>query len=384
MSTNMKTFKKGEYLFKEGDKISGVQIIQSGAVTLCLIRPKKNLEMFQIGASQILGESAISGGTTYTLSAIATQETKVVEVPSEAFKQAVESAPQLLKALIKSLSDRLKTASNELRTYKMEKESAPCPEDQVARVYGTIYHSARYKGTKDEKDPNKVSVDWVTLKQYAQRVFGDSLKRVEQAINILVKLKLASYEMGRPPEDPEGPEQIMKVHFFDLPAIEAFFEFFQYYYYKGGKGELLKPDENATTMLSNLLKVAETIQPDRFGVVTMDFQKVIEAFKTNFGLELKADHFTRLEHKGLFAKRQARSDGTVILAFELKEFQNTAKIWRILKEIEKWNEKGFVDMTEEEVKVQKKSGDTSACPQCQTEVALNAKFCHECGFKMAA
>lgn len=384
MSTNIKTFKKGEYLFKEGDKITGVQIIQSGAVTLCLIRPKKNIEMFQIGASQILGESAISGGMTYALSAIATQETKVVEVPAEAFKQAVESAPQLLKALIKSLSDRLKTASNEVRTYKMEKDSAPCPEDQVARVYGSIYHSARHKGTKDEKDPNKVTVDWVTLKQYAQRVFGDSIKRVEQAINILVKLKLASYEMGRPPEDPEGPEQIMKVHFMDLPAVEAFFEFFQYYYYKGGKGDLLKPDENATTMLSNLLKVAETIEPDRFGVVTMDFQKVIEAFKTNFGIDLKADHFVRLEQKGLFAKRQARADGTVILAFELKEFQNTAKIWRILKEIEKWNEKGFVDMTEDEAKIQKKSGDNSACPQCQTQVAAAAKFCHECGFKMAA
>jgi CRP-like cAMP-binding protein len=383
MSNNVKNFKRGETIFKEGDKITSIFLIQQGGAQLCIQKNKKVIEYFKLGPGQMIGEPGAIGAPTHTLSAVATTDTAVFEVPVEVAKSAVEASPQMIKTMIKSFGDKLRLAIAELKNYRTEKDGIPCPEDQVARIYGTVFHSARHKGTKDEKDANRYSIDWLTMKQYAQRVFGDSPSRMEQAICVLVKLKLAQFEMGRPPEDPEGPEQIMKVHFIDLPAVESFFEFYQYYYFKGGKGELLKPDENAITMLGNLIKVAEPITPDRFGVVAMDFQKVIEAFKQNFNLDLKADHFVRLEQKGLFAKRQSRTDGTVVLSFELKEFQTTQKIWRILKEIEKWNEKGFVDMTEEDPKKAKKT-DEASCPQCQAKIIAQSKFCSECGFKLAA
>ena len=55
----------------------------------------------------------------------------------------------------------------------------------------------------------------------------------------------------------------------------------------------------------------------------------------------------------------------------------------MLKELEKWNEKGFVDMTEEDPKKAKKAEEAS-CPQCQAKIVAQAKFCSECGFKLAA
>ncbi len=384
MSAPAKIVKKGEFLFKEGDKIQNIQLIQSGAANLCIIRPKKNIDLLSMGSSQVLGEAALAGLSTYPYSAVATTETKVVEIPVEIFKQSVETAPQMLKVLLKSLLDRSKTLLTEVKSNKMEKDSSPCPEDQVAKIFGTVFHTARHKGTKDEKDPNKVTIDWTTYKQYSQRVFGESPKRLEQALCILVKMKLASFEMGRPPEDPEGPEQIMKVNLFDISAIEAFFEFYQYYYFKGGaKSEILKVDENCSNILANLLAVAEGIEPDRFGVVSMDFVKTVERFKTDFNVNLKSDHFTLLEQKGVFCKRQARQDGNVVLQFELKEFKTTQKIWKVLKEIEKWNEKGFVDLSEDETKAKKKS-DGPSCPACQAALVPQAKFCSECGHKLAA
>lgn len=380
----VKVVKKGEFLFKEGDKIQHIQLVQSGTVNVCLVRPKKNVDIMTIGASQVLGEQALFGGASHTFSAIATAETKVLEIPVEAFKQAVEGSQQMVKVLAKSLADRVKTLSAEVKSNKMEKDSTPCPEDQVAKIFGTVFHTARHKGTKDDKDPNKVTIDWTTYKQYSQRVFAESPKRLEQALCVLVKLKLATFEMGRPPEDPEGPEQIMKVNILDLSAIEAFFEFYQYYYFKGGaKSEVLKVDESCSNLLNNLLTVAEGIEPDRFGVVAMDFQKVLERFKQEFGLNLNSDHFTRLEQKGIFCKRQARQDGNVVLSFEVKEFKTTQKIWRIMKEIDKWNEKGFVDMTEDEQKAKKKA-EGPCCPQCSASIQPQAKFCSECGFKIAA
>jgi hypothetical protein len=384
MSAPNRVIKKGEYLFKEGDKIQSIQLIQTGNVSVCIQRPKKNIELMTLGASQILGEQGLTGAGTYTYSAVATMETKLLEIPLDTYKQSVETSPQMIKVLVKSLSDRAKTLANELKTYRMEKEASPCPEDQVAKIFGTVYHTAHHKGTKDAKDANKITVDWTLYKQYSQRVFGESPKRLEQALCLLVKLKIAQFEMGRPPEDPEGPEQIMKVHISDLASVEAFFEFYQYYYFKGGaKSEVLKVDDSCATLLGNLISVSEGLEADRHGVVTLDFQKTMERFKQEFSINLNSDHFVRLEQKGIFAKRQARSDGTVVLQFDLREFKTTMKIWKIIKEIDKWNEKGFVDMNEDDAKAKKKS-EGPCCPQCQAGIQAQSKFCSECGYKLAA
>ncbi len=378
-----KVAKKGEFLIKEGDKIASLILVQSGGASVCLNRNKKNIDIFPIGSSQVLGELALAGVGVHPFSIYATTETKYMEFPLDAAKAQVESAPQFLKLLIKSLIDRLKVSSNEIKKQKMEKDSSPCPEDQVAKIFGTIYHAANHKADKDEKDPQRRTIDWVMMKQYGQRIFTESPRRLEQAVNVLVKMKMATYIMGKPIDDPEGPDEIHKVTFFDLSTIEAFFEFYQYHYFKGGKGDILKPDATSYNLLDHFLKLGETVPADRFGVVTLDYAKVLESFKDDLNLVLNNGHFTILEGRGVFAKRATRADGSVAFQFEIREWQTTLKIWKILKEIEKWNEKGFVDINEEEAK-KKKSGSETKCPQCQAEAIATAKFCGECGYKLIA
>lgn len=384
MSTPGRVIKKGEFLFKEGDKISSIHLIQSGSVSVCLNRPKKNIDIMPLGPSQVLGEQALSGLGQYPFSAIATVETKVIDIPVDTFKQAIDGSPQMIKFLVKSLLDRLKFTTNEVKSNKMEKDTSPCPEDQVAKAFGSLFHAANHKGTKDPKNPELVTIEWDMFKHYVQRVFGESPKRLEQSLSILVKLKLAQFEMGRPPEDPEGPEMIMKVQLSDLAAVEAFFEFYQYYYFKGGaRGDILKADDMSSALLNQFIIMVEGIEPDRLGIVSIEFPKAVESFKKDLGINLSPDHFTRLEQKGIFSKRHARQDGTVMVQFDLKEFKNTQKIWRILREIDKWNEKGFVDMKEEPAKIKKKP-DGPCCPQCSAPIIAQAKFCSECGSKVAA
>lgn len=378
---SQKTLKKGEFLYKEGDKVAAVYLIQSGGINQCLVKGKKTIDLFQLGANQILGEQVILGQNTYNTSAIATTETKVLEIPVDGLKQLYENAPQMLKFITKSLSERLRLAINEVRGSRIEKDSVPCPEEHVARVFGAIFLCANHKG--DHKStPGRTIIDWTLFKQYCQRVLGESPKRLEQATNILVKLKLALYEMGKNPENPDGPEEIQKVHFLDLPLVEAFFEFYQYYYFKGGRTDLLKTDDLSLQMLTCFVKLSETLEPDRYGVVSVEFNKVGEYFKEEIGLNLNNDHFSRLEQKGVMMKRRATQTG-VLLQFEFREFKNTLNSWKILKEIEKWNEKGFVDL-DEKAEVKKKKAGGPACPSCAVEVAANAKFCHECGAKLEA
>ena len=102
-------------------------------------------------------------------------------------------------------------------------------------------------------------------------------------------------------------------------------------------------------------------------------------------LQLNPDHFTLLENKGLFVKRQSTDKG-VFIHFELKEFMQSSRVWRVLREVERWNEKGSVDPNEvvnEGLKAKKVSafGDCSKCNNPHDE---GAKFCSECGTKVAA
>ena len=378
---SLRTLKKGEFLYNEGDKILNIFLIQSGAVNLCLARNKKNIDMFPVGASQILGEQVLLGLSSFSTAAVATTETKVLEIPVDVFKQQFETAQQMYKIIIKSLSERLKITMAEVRSHRMEKEGSPCPEDQTAKAFGVIFHTANHKG---EKKDGKVSIDWGLYRQYSQRVFGESLKRLEQATNLLVKLKLASYEMGKDPDDPEGPEQITKVHFLDHGAVENFFEFYQYYYFKGGKTEVLKIDDTILSVLGGLLTVSENAAPDRYGMVSVEFPKVVEHFKNELSMNFTPDTLTRLEQKGLFTKRKTNSNNDVQLQFEIKEFIGFFKNWRILREVEKWNEKGSVDPYEAEKKVVKKSTAGPACPACSATLIDGQKFCGECGAKVAA
>lgn len=377
---SQRTLKKGEFLFKEGDKITAIYLIQSGGINQCLIKGKKTMDLFQLGTNQILGEQVILGQGTFNTSAVATTETKVLEFPVESLKSLYESAPQMMKLITKSLSERLRTALTDVKNSRMEKDATPCPEDQVAKVFGAIFLCANHKGDMKSM-PGRTVIDWTLYKQYCQRVLGEGPKRIEQATNILVKLNLALYEMGKNPDNPEGPEEIQKIHFLDLPLVEAFFEFYQYYYFKGGRTDLLKTDELSLQMLTAFVKLSENLEADRFGVVSVEFAKVAEYFKEEIGINMNNDHFTRLEQKGVFMKRRTVGSN-VLLQFEFKEFKNTLNSWKILKEIEKWNEKGFVDIHEkEEAKKKKSNGPT--CPSCAVEVAAAAKFCHECGAKLS-
>lgn len=375
-----KTFKKGEVIYRDGDKINFVYLIQSGGINQCILRPKKNVDMFQLGPNHVVGEQILLGQATHSISAIASAETKVLEFPIELFKQHYEGTSNVMKVLIKSLSERLKTATNEVKSSKLEKDSSPLPEDHVARAFGSFFHTVNHKGEK-QKD-GSIVVPWVTVKQYAQRVFGESPKRIEQTATLLKKLGFVKFEMGVPPENPDGPEELQAIEVKNMNLIEAFFEFYQYYYFKGGKTELLRYDDYACMFVEGFMKLVAGQTPDRFGVVSVDFLTAVDHFKNECNANLSVDQLGRLEQKGVYFKR-VNVDNKAQLQFEFKEIQNILATWKIIREIDKWNEKGYVDEGYIDVRNFKKAPAGPSCPSCHTTVIENAKFCPECGTKLS-
>ncbi len=376
-----RVFKKGETLFKEGDKATSIFIIQTGSVTVFLQRAKQKIELYTVGNFQVLGEQLLSGVGTHTATAVAKAETKVIEIKVDALKTMLEGQSQLMKLFTKSMSDKLKLMTNEVKSVKMEKDNSACPPDLVAKVFATIYHTAVHKG---EKNGEQLKVNWPNMKAYAQKVFLESPKRIEQAVNLLVKLEMAKWEMVKSPEDPTT-EELGFVHLTDLLSVENFFEFYQYYFFKAGKLDLLKVDETCAGTVAMILEVAKTAEADRRGAVQFEFSALKERFKTEFGVNLTNDSFSALEAKGLFVKRSSTDKG-IFISFDLREWQRTFVNWKILREIDKWNDKELVDMKEAAETFIKKAKPSSGlnCPECQTEYQANQKFCGSCGCKLPA
>ncbi len=338
-----------------------------------------------VGNGYVFADLVILGANTYLYSGLAQQELRVTEVPIDIFKAQYESLNSLYKSFIKTTSEKLKWAINEVKAIKQEKSAMPCPDDAIPRAFGALFHVLNHKGLKEN---GKTKVDWLTLRNYSQRIFGESPKRIEQITQILVKLKLGEYLLGKDVSnpDPEGPEtEIQGFIAYDIAGLEAFFEFYQYYYYKGGRAELLKYDETNFNTLRLLLMAYEGLSPDKFGTVSKDFNQVVEFFK-DYGIQLGNGHFTSLEAKGLFCKRKSSSDNKVLLQFDKKEFEVQINMWSLVKEIDKLNEKGLVDMNDVDEGPKKKVVQAIEngieCGQCKTLIVAESKFCNECGAKI--
>lgn len=377
MADNVKRFKKGEFLFRENDPITVIYVIQSGKVALNVERAGKRLEVMTAGHSQILGEQALFTNARHMFTGEVLQEVKALEVPLEVLKTQINSAVPGVKLVLKSLVDEARQVRQMLRSLKMETDKAPCPQNSIPRIFTILNLVARHTGKKDAEKPNDYVVDWNTIKLYATRMFGESPQRMRGMLDLLTKLKYCEMEFG---QSEEGDEmELKRAHVFNLQIVEDFAEFYQYNLYKGSYAEVIHVDKLALKVARALVALSEGLEPDRKGAVGLIWDQLMTDIKTKFSIDLKNTHLDALEKKGLFVKKQAREKEPTLLMFDRNEFDRVSTYWQIIHEIDKWNERGTVQMVEKEVA----AGPTvETCPACQGVLEAVHKFCPHCGHKL--
>lgn len=378
MSQNVRKFKRGEHLFHEGDRPDNVYIIQSGRVSVYFSRGQHRIEIMQLHNSQMVGEASIlvSGHRPY--SAEATSETTAIEIPLSSVRAQLDALPDVLKILFKSLHEKVKNSVTEIRNHRMEKETAPCPQMVIPKLFSILNFVGRYLGQKDGSD---LVLSWLSLNISTVRLFLESTARMQGVIEILTKLGFAKMEMIK---NSEGIEEIEKVILHNIQLVEDFAEFYQYNLYKGSRAEVIYLDPLAHTVATALVMMAKDKPVDRKGIVELPFNSLVEDVKKQLNFTLKPNHFDFLEKKGLFVKRINRNE-TVVIAFELKEFEKIVTFWDIIHEIDRWNEKGKVDMKDKYDKFKKMAeAGSELCPSCQQPVTEQMKFCANCGHKLVA
>lgn len=373
---NGKKIKRGEVLFKEGDLPQSVFMIQTGKVGLMLDRGGKLFEVISLGPSQVIGEHALFSSSRYEFTAIALQETRVIEVPIDIMKQQFEKCLPGMKLLVKSIADQIRQANKQIKATKMETEKAPCPQGLIHRLFTEVHLISRHIGKKDPEKPNEVKVAWDAMKLYATRFFGESPQRLRHLMDLLLKLKYAEFNV-RVTEEEE--EELSDVTLTNVQVLEDFAEFYQYYLFKGGRAEAIYVDPLALKVAKAFTDLSVGAPVDHRGASKLDWGIVLNECKTKYRIDLKNTHLDILEKKGLFVKRKSFDDGRVELSFDRGEFERMAKFWAIIYEIDKWNDRGSIDLNEKE----EVAGPAAhACPQCSGGIDDSHKFCPHCGFKL--
>lgn len=393
---NGKRYKKGEYLFQEGDLTKMLYIIERGRVALTVERNGKKIELATMTKSQILGEQSIFSNARQSFNAEAIQECQIMEVPVDLIKSQFANSPPGVKLIMKSLVDEVRAARQMLRSIKMSQDSSPCPQVSIPRIFCILNLVTRHTGRLleavspevPEGGPAEVSeqapiqrykVDFGTIKLYTSRMFAESPQRMKNLVDLLQKLDyLETHYM----KNDDGDEELDHVVIKDLQAIEDFSEFYQYNLYKGGKSEVIYVDMLAFKVANALVEMSKDLEVGHKGAVSLDYDEVLQKMKDSYKMELKATHLDILEKKGLFVQRVPNGDSKTDLKFDKVEFQTINSWWKIIHEIDKWNTTGSVDVNERESLYDDVA--KSGCPGCKGEVLDDHKFCPHCGYKMTA
>ncbi|MCB0363076.1 MAG: hypothetical protein KDD35_10155, partial [Bdellovibrionales bacterium] len=317
----------------------------------------------------------------HILSAEALGPTKVMEVPVEVFKAQVDSAHPGVKLLVKSMVEETKTNRQTIRSLKMEKDNSPCPQFSIPTLFCLLGLVARHSGHPSEEEPTKVKLDWTVLKIFTTRMFKESLIRMQSVVELLVKLGKAEIHWEKNEDD---IDEIVSLTLFDVALIEDFAEFYQYNIYKPGKSEVIYVDALAIKAATALVEVVKDEPLDFRGAVKLEYDHVLKQVKELFRFDLKTLHLDSLEKKGLFVKRQPNDKGQVFLSYDKVEFQNMLRFWQIINEIDKWNQKGFVDLNEKPDTYEDLGANALVCPSCKGSLNETNKFCPSCGIKLAA
>jgi CRP-like cAMP-binding protein len=115
------TKKKGEFLFKEGDKAVHLYMIHSGKVQISKKIGKTNEEIQILGEGEFVGEMALINSALRSATAIALEDCELISMDRESFENCVRDNHKFSLSVIELLSDRLRE-TNELLTDLISRE----------------------------------------------------------------------------------------------------------------------------------------------------------------------------------------------------------------------------------------------------------------------
>ncbi|MBI4924347.1 MAG: Crp/Fnr family transcriptional regulator [Bdellovibrio sp.] len=154
----IKTYKVGETLFRENDPSRSLFIIKKGTISIRKVKGSAFVEIARACQNEILGELSFFDRLPRSATAVAITNVEAIEITFEALEKIYDTVPDYMKAIIASLSDRLRKANDTIK--RLQKNIVPGAVDQKQEgeaTPSTPEQQASEKNTPPKTDTTKKS-----------------------------------------------------------------------------------------------------------------------------------------------------------------------------------------------------------------------------------
>ncbi|MCC3144468.1 Crp/Fnr family transcriptional regulator [Halanaerobium sp. Z-7514] len=167
-----RTFKKGEYIFFEGEKGDKFYIIEEGQVKLIKMIANGDEQILNIfSKNDIIAEIVAFDKGNYPASAVTMSKTRVLVFEQERLEELILDHPQIAVKLLREMSHRLRRAQENVRDLALK--------DSSARVAGLLVFLARRYG---EKKKDKIVLDLSLTQKELANMIGSSRETVSRVL----------------------------------------------------------------------------------------------------------------------------------------------------------------------------------------------------------
>ncbi len=329
----MKTYTKGQTLFKQGEPVRSVFFLQTGLVGMSVASHTGRIETYQATAPQVVGTEALQGAPVYETTAVALNDTAVIELPASVAAQTIVKTTPAFKSILMAMINKIAAIHAELRSIKLQGDPTPCAPALTAKMFATVFHVVSYQGAKKG---DALRIVWPSFRKYCQRVFGESPVRLEQLVYLLSTLGYTELEMVKSDTDPDGPEELGFIRFKDIAQIESFSEFFKKRLSALGSEKCMEVQDPCLQAAEVLQRNFSSQSADSTGKRSVNLNAALTILKAELAPQsMTASDLEKLIQRGLPIEISGNE-----IRFTPSGFQRLFKNFRILAKIVEWNKVG--------------------------------------------
>ena len=112
-SKTTRTIKKGEPIFKEGDKLNGVYCVRNGVSKLSKLSANGKDQIVKLASKgEVLGQRSVISQESTNLSAIAVNDMEVCFIPKESINNTLQKNPNFTLEVLRHMAHDLKEADD--------------------------------------------------------------------------------------------------------------------------------------------------------------------------------------------------------------------------------------------------------------------------------
>lgn len=134
-------FKKGDFIFREGDQADVMYMIHKGKVQISKGVGTFDEKIRTLGEGEFIGEMAVINSMPRSANAMALEDCILIKMDRESFEKTVQKNHEFSVSVIQLLSDRLRETDELLMIY--------AKNDRLQRLYAEILAEMVVSGKRD-------------------------------------------------------------------------------------------------------------------------------------------------------------------------------------------------------------------------------------------